>query len=574
MASLLPLIFMFLWTQRAQMSEPPDLRFMEYLDQDRLVCLSWGFDNHQGNITFELVVNTTGWVGFGFSPNGGMKGSDIVIGGIGPTGNYFADYHATGKSMPVVDKLQSYTLLSLEESDGQTRMSFRRPIQSCDDQDFHIRAQPVKLIYAFGLTDDIGYHRTHRGTREVNLLNYSPRAAASNSSDHFSVTVEQITVPAIHTYYHCKIMPLPTFNTKHHIYLVEPDIEHHDLVHHMLLYRCPSYVTEVSDGQCYRGGMGDACFAVVAAWGIGGRAYQLPENTGIPIGGEDHDVLYRLEIHYNNPNKEADRTDSSGLRLHHRPAQPGQHDVGTLTTGVQPGYVDYNIPPKAAHFHTYGVCNTTVFPQHVKPIPDLQVFAVLPHTHLVGREVRAAHYRNGEQIDFIFVEENYNFEMQQAHHLGNVRTIKQGDEIAVECTYSTTNRSRVTKMGLATTEEMCLAFLLYYPLIEVTSCVSRPNTTHPLMSTSDWIFNGNSSDQDEIASYEEQMKTLPQIQAASDDNFGFSVYENGFIREMMKTPTVTCADNVPPANGSNVLRTSCILSPSGIILLLFWITSI
>uniref|UniRef100_A0A674MZN7 DOMON domain-containing protein n=1 Tax=Takifugu rubripes TaxID=31033 RepID=A0A674MZN7_TAKRU len=52
--------------------------------------IHWGFDNHQGNITFELVVNTTGWVGFGFSPNGGMKGSDIVIGGIGPTGNYFA----------------------------------------------------------------------------------------------------------------------------------------------------------------------------------------------------------------------------------------------------------------------------------------------------------------------------------------------------------------------------------------------------------------------------------------------------------------------------------------------------
>lgn len=115
----------------------------------------------------------------------------------------------------------------------------------------------------------------------------------------------------------------------------------------------------------------------------------------------------------------AGRTDSSGLRLHHRPAQPGQHDVGTLTTGVQPGYVDYNIPPKAAHFRTYGVCNTTVFPQvwdgsqrradfksppsvdglfsptsqHVKPIPDLQVFAVMPHTHLVGRKVRAAHYR-------------------------------------------------------------------------------------------------------------------------------------------------------------------------------------
>lgn len=54
--------------------------------------------------------------------------------------------------------------------------------------------------------------------------------------------------------------------------------------------------------------------------------------------------------------------------------------------------------------------------------------------------------------------------------------------------------------------------------------------------------------------------------------FEFSVYENGFIREMMKTPTVTCKKDAPD-NGSNVLRTSCILSPSEILLLLFWFTA-
>ncbi len=67
--------------------------FMEYLDQNHLVCLKWGFDDLQGNITFKLVVNTTGWVGFGFSPNGGMKGSDIVMGGLGPGGSYFTVSH-------------------------------------------------------------------------------------------------------------------------------------------------------------------------------------------------------------------------------------------------------------------------------------------------------------------------------------------------------------------------------------------------------------------------------------------------------------------------------------------------
>lgn len=34
------------------------------------------------------------------------------------------------------------------------------------------------------------------------------------------------------------------------------------------------------------------------------QGFELPENAGIPVGGEDSDTFYRLEIHYNNPNKE------------------------------------------------------------------------------------------------------------------------------------------------------------------------------------------------------------------------------------------------------------------------------
>lgn len=53
-------------------------------------------------------------------------------------------------------------------------------------------------------------------------------------------------------------------------------IEHHDIVHHMLLYRCPSYVTQVYDKPCYMGDIGDACFGVVAAWAIGGGVREGP----------------------------------------------------------------------------------------------------------------------------------------------------------------------------------------------------------------------------------------------------------------------------------------------------------
>lgn len=102
MHSLLPFLYLFfIGTKRAETSETT-LRFIEYLDKDHLVCLQWGFDNLLGNITFKLIVNTTGWVGFGLSPDGGMKGSDIIMGGHGPGGSYFkVRYHLKAPNVAV-----------------------------------------------------------------------------------------------------------------------------------------------------------------------------------------------------------------------------------------------------------------------------------------------------------------------------------------------------------------------------------------------------------------------------------------------------------------------------------------
>lgn len=89
MRSLLPFLCLFLaWKEGAGASDPA-MPFMVYLDPDNQVCLNWGFDSLRGIIIFKLAINTTGWVSIGLSPNGGMRGSDIVIGGFGPSGNYF-----------------------------------------------------------------------------------------------------------------------------------------------------------------------------------------------------------------------------------------------------------------------------------------------------------------------------------------------------------------------------------------------------------------------------------------------------------------------------------------------------
>ncbi|XP_069552777.1 DBH-like monooxygenase protein 2 homolog [Brachyistius frenatus] len=573
MCPLLLFLSLFLsWTKQT-LATDPSMPFMEYLDQDHLVCLKWGYDNLQGHITFQLVVNSTGWVSFGLSPNGGMKGSDIVIGGLGPDGIYFTDRHATGNSMPIVDEQQNYTLLSGNENEGQTTITFQRSIQTCDDKDFHITAQPIKLIYAYGTTDEISYHGARRGTKEVNLLNYMPKTNSANAK-YLLAKVDNITVPPVSTYYHCKIMKFPKLNTKHHIYQIEPVIENYDVVHHMLLYHCPPFVTEPYDKQCYMGDVGDACFGVAASWGVGGGVYELPENVGIPVGGEVNDVFYRLEIHYNNPHNKTDITDSSGLRLHYT-AQLRQHDMGILTTGlISLSKLKLDIPPKAPQFHIYGICNTTHFSELVNPVPNLQVFAVLLHTHLAGRKVRVGHFRNGKQEGFLGLDENYNFEMQQTVNLGNIRTIQQGDEITVECTYNTSNRNEITKFGLGTTDEMCLAFIFYYPAIKIKSCISHPNTTYLSNNRNDKTP-GDTSDPDEIAEYETVLKTLPQVQVISSD-MKFSIHPDGVIRKMIETPTVACQNlsysvSGPNGNASSKLCTSWIVNTAGIIVLLIWI---
>ena len=66
-----------------------DLPFMEYLDSNQLVLLQWGFDEVVGNITFTLSIKTSGWIGFGLSPKGNMRGADMVIGSFGTSGIYF-----------------------------------------------------------------------------------------------------------------------------------------------------------------------------------------------------------------------------------------------------------------------------------------------------------------------------------------------------------------------------------------------------------------------------------------------------------------------------------------------------
>ena len=57
-------------------------------------ALYWNFTRSTESIYFAVNVSTTGWVGFGLSPNGMMVGSDVVIGWVANDGTgYFHVSH-------------------------------------------------------------------------------------------------------------------------------------------------------------------------------------------------------------------------------------------------------------------------------------------------------------------------------------------------------------------------------------------------------------------------------------------------------------------------------------------------
>ncbi|XP_078510084.1 DBH-like monooxygenase protein 2 [Lissotriton helveticus] len=460
----------------------PALRFSLTLDPEGRVLLRWDFNKTTEEITFELQVATTGWIGFGLSPSGGMTGADIVIGGVSTASfppTYFADYHGVGEVPPVQDTVQNYKLEFLSENGGLTTMRFSRKFRTCDPFDVDVTADTQRIIAAYGTSDTIRYHgSSQRFMASVQLLSEAPVSGPDpEPSFTYDIKMSNFSIPSDATTYGCAYIPLPQLAAKNHIYKFDSIIQdsNKNLVHHILAYGCPNSTNvNIAPGICMSNPDFYACSEVIAAWAVGGKAFTFPSNAGIPLGKGFAPTYVRLEIHYNNVMLQSGRTDSSGIRLYYTPLLR-EHDAGVLTTGIIPQAFSF-IPPGAESFNLYSLCKTEGFNQVTgKEIPDMQVFAELLHTHLTGTAVQVVQYRNGTQIGFLGRDMSYDFSLQEFRHLPAVIPIKMGDELQTVCTYNTSGRHNVTFGGLSTTDEMCLAFLVYYPRNNITQCLSIPD---------------------------------------------------------------------------------------------------
>ncbi|XP_042880664.1 DBH-like monooxygenase protein 1 isoform X2 [Penaeus japonicus] len=471
----------------------PPLAFVHraMMDQRGAYIMLW--TPLEDRIVVEVQVATRGYVGLGFSPTGGMKGADVVLGWVDDKGFlHFQDRYAFALLTPSIDESQDYTLLGGYENDTHTVLRFSRPWRTCDTvHDFQLSGDTVRVIWSYDeqdptTQDRIGMH-SHRGTRSLYLR--EPKLAqlrASPDIRHWDILSPSVSLPDdLRTLYWCKLYKIPNLRQKTHVIGYVPLIEETNLqhVHHMLLYECHlpnsnrhlEKFVAAKGAQCYDRNMPfswSACNTPIVAWAVGSEGEMFPEHVGVPMGEEHGGATYfMLEIHYNNPNLRRGVVDSSGVRIMYT-EKLRQHDAGILTLGhtVSPTHI---IPP-GQKWNTVALC-TADCTDETLPRSGINVFQGFLHAHLLGSSISVTQIRKGRELPNVFKDMSYDFNYQQARVLKEEMKIMPGDSLIVKCGYDSTKRKMPTFGGFSTEDEMCLAFLTYYPRANLSGCYSRPD---------------------------------------------------------------------------------------------------
>lgn len=437
------------------------------------------------HITFEVHVKARGYVGFGLSPNGDMYPADIVTGWVKHGHAYLQDRHSTGHFEPTVDASQDWVLLHGEENEFGTVIKTVRKLDTCDDDDVKITNDTLRVIFSYSEhephheTGSLVYHGTHRGAKSLMLLSEPRKVPLPSDVITRDLLNGRFLVPDKGTTYNCIVFDLSNLGKKHHLIKFEPVIQKENvgIVHHMLLHKCSGidrkYIGVEFDCYNSHNPQLKACSNVIVSWAVGGGEFYYPPEAGLPLGEVGDSDMFVMETHYNNPNRRNDIVDNSGLRLTLTPTLR-QHDAGVLTTGVVVNDLQI-VPPFEKEFLSSGFCTSECLDRGFGNNKNgVNIIAILEHGHLLARKIRTRIIRNGTELEPLVVDNNYDFNFQEFRNPPNARKIMSGDALVVDCTYDSTQRSTVTYGGLATTDEMCLSFIVYYPKMGLDLCESVP----------------------------------------------------------------------------------------------------
>ncbi|KAG0721915.1 DBH-like monooxygenase protein 1 [Chionoecetes opilio] len=202
-------------------STMPEVTFMHTLVLDTQGSFLMLWTPREDDIVFEIQVGTTGYVGLGFSPTGGMTGADIVLGWVDDNDQ---DTYAEANGAPTIDNSQDVTLLGGYQNATHTVIRFSRPWNTCDgEQDYILSEDTVRVIWAYSGRDPTDARRLHyhdaRGTKSLYLQ--SPQfelPAMGPDVKTWDFLSPNVSLPEdLDTLYWCKIYKIPPMPRKSHM---------------------------------------------------------------------------------------------------------------------------------------------------------------------------------------------------------------------------------------------------------------------------------------------------------------------------------------------------------------------
>jgi len=484
------------------------------------------------SINFGIEIDSTGWVALGLSGNGYMNsgglspGSDIVLafqnGSVpGCENGCIHDYSTVVYNLPILDVTQDVQLNSYLEAGEKTYVEFTRLLDTQDTEADRVidPSQPQYVIFSTQSTvKPINYtlfqKHDFKGSRSItfnqpsacpeekvikvamklavnpvdfqldhflsamsqslqtesgrfsiiNIINQDPNLCPE--CQYLDMRIPDHTIPTDTTTYTCVGFTFPV-DKEYHAVRFEPIVNNSQVLHHMVLYK--SSIDYTNRGLFGCASMPGSTYPMYA-WGPGSGAFDVPSNTGFPIGVGTSSYAV-LQFHYNNPTHLEGLVDSSGFRIFYT-SELRKYNAGFLWLGMPTEQI--SIPKGHSTWHQQAECTKTAVSFALATLgSDLNIFAYGMHMHYYGKQLWTEHYRNGEFLGYLGEERAYDFNDQ--HIVSINASIKTGDNLVSHCIWDSSSAPGTVSGGESTADEMCLQAILYYPLIDgVPGCQMNP----------------------------------------------------------------------------------------------------
>ncbi|XP_053386346.1 MOXD1 homolog 2-like [Mercenaria mercenaria] len=307
--------------------------------------------------------------------------------------------------------------------------------------------------------------------KDVNsFLDCSEFKCDSIDEDTFSYDVRLTTssVPAEKTTYICQVLDLPS-DGDYHLVATTPFIDNKNVMHHAIVYGCSDSANieprHLSASQCFMSRI-DGCDDIIAIWAIGGTGVCYHKNAGFRVGKNGYKRAV-LELHWNNLMETEGYTDGSGITLHLTPnLKP--YDAGMMLIGQ----MLLGIPPRTPHHTENSTCSSECTKR--KMTGNINVVGALNHMHYLGSSVTSQMVSEDGDVTILSHEKDFSFDSPKFVSFEEPLIMDPGYKLQLACHYDSTGRDSTTFYGEGAFEEMCFAFIMYYPKENFNgSCVSR-----------------------------------------------------------------------------------------------------